>query len=129
MSRLKVVAPVVLVCLFAARERAFPLQAATSPLLGILQAELQRNYQVLRKEPAPAYFIAYTVHDQQSTFLDASNGAMERNDDQRSRFATIEVRVGDYTVDNTHPLRGDGGGTNPRLPRVALPLTDEDKPI
>src|SRR4029453_12571627 len=34
-----------------------------------------------------------------------------------------------YALDNTHPLRGDGGGVNPRTGRFSLPLTDDDKPI
>src|SRR4029450_3278626 len=44
-------------------------------------------------------------------------------------FGTVEVRVGDYTLDNTHPIRGDAGGVSPRTTRISLPLTDEDKPI
>jgi TldD protein len=39
------------------------------------------------------------------------------------------VRVGDYALDNTHPIRGDTGGTGPRVGRVTLPLADEEKPI
>src|SRR5689334_11502414 len=90
-----------------------PIQAA-SPVLGVLQTELQRNFSVLSKEPAPAYFMGYTVHEEHSSTVIASLGALERTDENRGRFATVEVRVGDYTLDNTHPLRGDVGGVNPR---------------
>jgi TldD protein len=105
-----------------------PIQAA-SPVVGILQTELQRNFSVLNKEQTPAYFLGYTVHDERSSTLIASLGALERTDESRGRFATVEVRVGDYPLDNTHPLRGDGGGVNPRTGRASLPLTDDDKPI
>ena len=35
------------------------------------------------------------------------------------------MRVGDYTLDNTHPMRGDAGGRVPAAARVSLPLTDD----
>ena len=129
MPRLKVVAFVGMLCLLASHGSQPAQGAGGVTLLGVLQSELQRNFQVLNKQPVPAYFVGYTVHDERSTYLAASNGALERNDEQRSRFATVEVRVGDYTLDNTHPIRGDTGGTGPRVGRVTLPLTDEEKPI
>jgi predicted Zn-dependent protease len=107
-----------------------PIQGATDgPLLTILQSELQRNFRVLEAQPVPAYFVGYTVHDVRSTYLAASNGALQRSDEQRSRFASVEVRVGDYALDNTHPIRGEAGGSGPRVGRVPLPLTDEEVPI
>ena len=118
-----------LLCLVAV-EASPPVQgASTGAVLAMLQSELQRNFQVLKNEPVPAYFIGYTVHDQRSTYIAASNGALERSDEQRGHFATVEVRVGDYLLDNTHPIRGDTGGAGPRIARVTLPLTDEERPI
>jgi TldD protein len=129
MYRLKALVLGALLCVVAS-QGSQAIQGATSgSLLNILQSELQRNFQALNKEPVPAYFVGYTVHDERSTYLSASNGALERSDEQRSRFATVEVRVGDYALDNTHPIRGDTGGAGPRVGRVTLPLTDEEKPI
>src|SRR5262249_62357881 len=48
-------------------------------------------------------------------------------DDSRARFGSGEVRVGDYALDNPPPLRGDGGPAGPRISRMTLPLTDDDK--
>ena len=59
----------------------------------------------------------------------ASFGAIDRSDENRQRFATVEVRVGDYQLDNTHPIRGDARAQSPRLVQVSLPLSDEEKPI
>jgi predicted Zn-dependent protease len=103
--------------------------ASGGTALAILQAELHRNYQVLSKQPVPAYFIGYTMYDERSTSLVASNGALQRSDEQRDRFGTVEVRVGDYLLDNTHPIRGDSGAASPRISRATLPLTDEEKPM
>ena len=61
--------------------------------------------------------------------MSASFGALERSDESRGRFGTVEVRVGDYALDNTHPIRGDAGAASPRAARISLPLTDDDKPI
>lgn len=107
--------------------------AAQSPrpgtVLAVMQAELQRNMQVLTKQPVPAYFTAYTLHDNRTTQIFASFGAIDRSDDIRQRYATVEVRVGDYVLDNTHPMRGDGRAMSNRLLQVSLPLTDDEKPI
>jgi TldD protein len=107
-----------------------PSQGAADPrAFSILQSELQRNFQVLSKQDAPAYFMSYTLHDTRTTTMTASVGALQRSDESRSRFATVEVRVGDYFLDNTHPIRGDRGAAQPRVSQVSLPLTDEEPPI
>lgn len=104
-------------------------RAAATPVIGILQAELRRNFAVLSQGPTPAYFIGYTVHDERSAQIVGSMGSLDRTDDSRGRSATIDVRVGDYTLDNTHPIRGEGGGGSPRMGRISLPLADDDAPI
>ena len=78
------------------------------------------------KESTPPYYISYTVHDTTSSSLRASFGAVDQDSDSHQRIASVEVRVGDYTLDNTHPMRGDNG--SPRVGLFALPLTDEDAP-
>ncbi len=98
--------------------------ASGGPLLGVMQAELQRNFKVLSRQPVPAYYIAYRVYDERSTYIEASNGALVRSDDERGRSGSVDVRVGDYMLDNTHPIRGDTGGLGPRVARVTLPLDD-----
>ena len=106
-----------------------PIQgAADTRAFSILQSELQRNFQVLSKQDAPAYFMSYTLHDTRIATLSASVGALQRSDEFRSRFATVEVRVGDYFLDNTHPIDGDSGA-GPRVGQVSLPLSDEEQPI
>jgi TldD protein len=98
-------------------------------IIGILQSELSRNVDVLKRQPVPAYYAAYALHDSRSTQILASFGAIDRSDENRQRFATVEVRVGDYQLDNTHPIRGDARANSPRLVQVSLPLTDDEKPI
>ena len=33
------------------------------------------------------------------------------------------MRVGDYTLDNTHPIRGDTRPTSPRISQIPVPMT------
>jgi TldD protein len=106
-----------------------PVGGAGSPVLSIAQSELQRNFDGLKKEPVPPYFISYTLHDTRTTHMSAAFGALQRSEEARSRFATIDVRVGDYALDNTRPLRGDPNPSRPRVSAVSLPLTDDPKPI
>src|ERR1700730_13216878 len=128
MKNLKTASAILLVCVIQGTG-ARTLHSAGSPIMGILQSELQRNMQVLRQQDVPAYFGAYTVYDERSKQIVASFGAIDRSDENHQRVATVEVRVGDYTLDNTHPMRGDARAMGPRLAQVSLPLTDEDKPI
>ncbi len=123
----------ILVCVVegaaAQSSRTAPDRVDAPGIVGILQAELSRNVEVLKQQPVPAYYTAYTLHDSRSTQILASFGAIDRSDDNRQRFATVEVRVGDYQLDNTHPIRGDVRALSPRLLQVSLPLSDEEKPI
>ena len=105
------------------------LHSAGNPTLDLLHSELQRNFQVLKNEQTPAYFMSYTLHDERSTRIVASFGALERSDETRRRFGTVEVRVGDYELDNTHPIRGDARGPAPRVSLIPLPISDVEKPI
>jgi predicted Zn-dependent protease len=131
-ARVALVAPLILAGVICLSPRPAPearQRTADVPILGILQSELRRNFDILRKDATPAYFLGYTVHDDRSTQIIASFGALDRTDESRGRFGTVEVRVGDYALDNTHPIRGEGGGGGPRVGRISLPLTDDDQPV
>ncbi|HET9468541.1 MAG TPA: metallopeptidase TldD-related protein [Vicinamibacterales bacterium] len=124
MTKFRLASVAVLVCIVEGAA------AQSKPaIVTILQSELSRNVSVLKQQPVPAYYTAYTLHDSRSTQILASFGAIDRSDESRQRFATVEVRVGDYQLDNTHPIRGDVRALSPRLIQVSLPLTDDEKPI
>jgi len=95
----------------------------TDPLLKILSDELQRNIEGLKREPVPPYFASYTVYDVQSSSVRASFGALTNSGSYRSRSAVIDVRVGDYALDNTREIRGQMFGFR-NFSRTSLPLPD-----
>jgi TldD protein len=106
--------------------------AAATGLGGILQSELQRNFQRLTREQIPPYFLSYAVYDVRGASVQASFGAVQRSSDSHSRSGTVEVRAGDYTLDSTHALRGNSSAlasSTQQLGRVSLPLNDVEAPI
>ena len=76
-----------------------------------------------QKQPVPPYFLAYTVSEVRSTELAASFGAMVVDNDNHSRTLGVDVRTGDYSLDNTHEIRGEPAPPT-GLGRSAIPLTD-----
>jgi predicted Zn-dependent protease len=100
--------------------------AAAAPvpvLLEILQSELNRNVGVLKSQPVPPYYVSYTVYDTQSSQIDASFGAVVADVDDHARTFGVDVRTGDYALDNTHEIRGDPAPPA-ALGRAVIPLTD-----
>ena len=76
----------------------------------------------LKREATPPYFASYTVYDVQSAFVRASFGALVGKHQQRSRSAVVDVRVGDYALDNTREIRGDMMSGFRGFSRTSLPL-------
>ena len=101
--------------------------APSNPFLDVLRSELQRNLDVLSKQPVAPYFASYTVHDTHETRIVASFGALLASDDNRGRIGTVELRAGDYTLDSTHPLRsGQTSNVQRPLVRVRLALGGDE---
>ena len=100
----------------------------SSPLLQAMEQELQRSMNELgEKGDPPPYFISYSVTETEQTTLASSYGALRSSTSGRSRLLDIDMRVGDYQLDNTHEVRG--AMPFGRLPDfsgpVAIPLEDD----
>ena len=96
-------------------------QAAPSPLLGAVQEELNREMAVIGKEDPPAYFLSYTITDNDRSEVTGSNGALLSSAQQRSRWLEGQVRVGGYQLDNTPRSRllGTGESGKPLPPNTS----------
>ena len=78
-----------------------------TPGLVALEEELRRAMSELGKsQTPPPYFIGYEVHDRRAISISASEGTLLGSTDQRTRVLSVDVRVGNNTLDSTHPLRG-----------------------
>jgi len=102
-------------------------QKPADPVMNAMTQELNRSFQNLKKTPVPPYFLAYQLTDNRAIRVVSSFGALTFTGDDRTRVLDIDLRVGDYNLDNTHPLRGDarfrGFGGDGRSMRV--PLDDD----
>jgi hypothetical protein len=82
--------------------------------------EMTRAMDVLGKQTDRAYFIGYQVNEIRSVNIEASLGALKASDTDHTRYLDIDVRVGDYGFDSTHPIRGPRGTQNP--PNFTTPV-------
>jgi predicted Zn-dependent protease len=91
------------------------------PLIRIMDEEMRRNFEILRKaDPAP-YFISYEVFDSDVEVVSASFGAAGTQNRAHNRTADVSVRVGSAKLDNYHRNGRDRGQF---LHSVPIPLDD-----
>ena len=103
------------------------LAADEHPLLGIVQSELELSMEKLvAADGTRPYFLQYTVTDDQDVNISATLGSVTGDWVIHSRLLDVDVRCGDYPLDNTHQIRGSyfggydwGGGWN------QLPLNED----
>jgi len=102
-------------------------QTPSDPVLTAMQQELTRSLQNLKKAPVPPYFLSYQLTDNRSTSASASFGALTASSDRTSRLLDLDLRVGDYALDNTHPLREAGRSMNfsDQIERQKIPLEND----
>ena len=85
-----------------------------SPALQILADELAVNFAKLQLESGavddPAYYMAYDLVGHRSLWLEANDGALDKNHIDDDRTIDVDVRVGDPMLDNGHPTNGYYGG-------------------
>ncbi|MEM7159905.1 MAG: metallopeptidase TldD-related protein [Myxococcota bacterium] len=95
-------------------------------VLDLLSTELDRNFALLSAPDLdpPAYYMGYTVTAIDELYVAAEYGAVMRDDRDARRTLDIDVRVGDYQLDNSHSLGGDYGPGNGL--GSGLPVTLED---
>ena len=85
---------------------AVALPAAEKPaVLTALSTELARSMEVLGELPEPPYFLSYEVTEQDAAAASASFGTLTYSYQRRNRYLDVDLRVGDYELDNTRPIR------------------------
>jgi predicted Zn-dependent protease len=102
-------------------------QKPADSVLTALTQELDRSFQNLKKTPVPPYFLAYQLTDNRAFRVTGSFGTLTYSGEERSRILDIDLRVGNYDLDNTHPLRGPGRfrDMQNRSLAMAMPLDDD----
>src|SRR5215471_14475321 len=99
-----------------------------SPVSQALELEMARAFQILKQKGNPApYFLSYSVRENDSVDIEASLGSLRSSQKDRSRLLDVDVRVGDYSLDSTHQIRGQrGANTGPAFTYPVLMPIDND---
>ncbi|HBF22687.1 MAG TPA: peptidase U62 [Planctomycetes bacterium] len=80
------------------------------PLIQVLAEEIDYSMENLSAEDGTApYFLSYSVTDVASSVIQAKLGSLYADDESHSRVLDLDLRVGDYELDSSHPIRGRGG--------------------
>jgi predicted Zn-dependent protease len=104
--------------------------SGASPVLTAAKTEIDRDFAELKKQPTPPYYLSYEITDSNSAVVSSAFGALLHSSSNHSRVAHVEVRVGDYKLDNTHQVRGARGlGAIGSGSRVTIPVEDDPLPI
>lgn len=111
---------------------AIAMLAAVSALWGAgadsvydaMQAELKRSMTLSLKQLEKPYFISYSVDDGKTWSATAAHGGLLSAHAGKFRSPAVQVRVGDYSFDNTNGGGGRGrGGASYDL--AGFPLDDD----
>jgi TldD protein len=86
-------------------------QAPADSVMTAMRQELDRSMQDLKKTPVPPYFLSYELTDNRAINVSAAFGTLISTADQTTRVLNLDLRVGDYKLDSSHPLgQGDFSG-------------------
>ena len=96
----------VLVIIYAILGLYNQVNAQEDKLIQVLEGEISREFEMLSKENPPVYYISYNVSDMTVHSLEASFGSLMNTNKNRSRVLNANVRVGDYSFDNSHNFQG-----------------------
>lgn len=96
-----------------------------SKILQAMKAEMQRTMSDLKTEANPPYFLSYAITETQFVTLSASFGKIVLEDSNRTRTLDVEVRVGNYDLDNKRQLRGTNFEMGGFFRGTSIPLDDD----
>jgi TldD protein len=96
------------------------------PALAAMQQELDRSMRNFKKAAVPPYFLSYQLTDNRAFVVSASFGTLTSISDQNTRVLDIDLRVGDYKLDNTHPLREQTASMSQMEDRLESPKVPLD---
>lgn len=103
-------------------------------LIGLLSDELNYSMQNLAMpDGTKPYYLSYSVTAEKTISISAGLGALMGSNEGYERQLDVDVRVGDYKLDNTHKIRGGFGfGFDPSDffgGATAISLDDDEEAI
>jgi len=103
----------------------------SSPVLQAMKDELTHSLDALKGQSTPPYFLSYEIGESNNISIVGSFGTITRSNESRRRLMNIDLRVGDYKVDNTRALRGSGQSFDfaDRFSFIEIPIEDDPAAI
>lgn len=98
--------------------------AERSVVLDAMEAELARSLEVLGAEDVPPYFLSYEIIGHHHVTATAVFGALRSSRSFRHRSLDVDLRVGDYALDNTRRVGNDNNRWR-RSGARAIPVDDD----
>jgi hypothetical protein len=107
------------------------VRAGEDVVMKAMADEMDRSIKSLQMEKlGKPYFIAYRVDEVVEAESSATFGAMRGGSEKHQRFLSVELRVGDYALDNTNFVTLPDRSFSMRRPgRAGLPLEDSYQEI
>jgi len=101
-----------------------------SPVMQAMTAELERSIAKLKTQPVPPYFLSYEIIETHEFYVTGAFGKLTGTSESRRRQLDIDLRVGDYAMDNTREIRG-GAAANPfaNYSIVTVPIDNDPDAI
>jgi len=96
-----------------------------------MKDELTHSLDALKGQSTPPYFLSYEIGESNNISIVGSFGTITRSNESRRRLMNIDLRVGDYKVDNTRALRGSGQSFDfaDRFSFIEIPIEDDPAAI
>jgi TldD protein len=98
-------------------------------VLSAEKAELARSMEQLKKQEVAPYFLSYEIVETHTATVIGSFGALTHSAENRHRLLRINLRVGDYALDNTRQVRAGPGALADRFSAIAIPIEDDPAAI
>src|SRR5215471_1459541 len=128
MTPMKRYLPVIIGLAAAALANAQPKKS--SALLDAMKTEMARSMEHFRKQQMPPYFLSYEITETESAGAVGNFGALlSSNRGARRRMLSIDLRVGDFKLDNTHPIRGAAPIFMDNFSSYPMPIDDDPDAI
>ena len=104
--------------------------AQQDELLKTLKAEIDRSMTYLKKSEIPVYLLSYRVDEVETYQIHTSFGTLVSSQPKKERTLTVQIRVGDKTLDNFRELRDDASDyLSGRNSAIRIPLDNNAKAI
>jgi TldD protein len=98
-------------------------------VLGAEKTELARSMEQLKKQEVAPYFLSYEIVETHAATVIGSFGALTHSGETKHRLLRINLRVGDYALDNTRQVRAGPGALGDRYTAIAIPIEDDPAAI